>query len=713
MANFSSIIVSTTKRNAIRNGPITSNLWNDTTDEIIRDLGQIRSEWNNKLIPAFSTIPDGTDDLEVDAFKFGLAGDHIYVDAEATASTDLGLFYNVAQARPRTIKEGLVTLSNNITDAIAELQASITDASTGITEAQQIAIGARIFGLSSVSSATSLDGLTANNQLNVTQLGKDLYSSTDSVLQNSGDALLAYSVKDIVHALLALHEGSWTSASSIDIDLTHLIDLNDPTQVTGELVQTRVDQSSVVDDTYTGTPTNLLEDLNQVRYQLKRAKGSSAWTDANTVAYIGGPISVQTLIDTTGSLAQSTVNPWGYSLEDIPDVVTYADAAQTFTGMSNRTDSTPAYSSTTYVSNDDSLETSIGMLDASIAISSGLVDTHTSDTTNPHSVTAVQADTTSQTPSASTNQELIQQINASKGNNSVYFDETGLFAALEVTGDFTQNVSGGVNNSISLEETSVQRLGINRTVVTTDTNDGYSEYESGRDGGIAHVRSTFYDLSHASAPGDIQFQDDSFYYDDSTERVGIFNTAPGSELHVAGSIMSSGLATAGDVEAENVTASGILTGDTLALTTAVTTYRTFSPVGGNIQNGLVNPSNNSVESASGSADFYVYQTVPLPDGVTVTELAGVGMKGDGTNNTLTLDLFKVVHSSPGTPVGMATASITGTSMETQTDASITAGTIDSSTDTLYLQWERLSGGDSTSAARALSARITYTTTAIS
>jgi len=50
------------------------------------------------------------------------------------------------------------------------------------------------------------------------------------------------------------------------------------------------------------------------------------------------------------------------------DVAGFASAVQTFTGMDSESDSTPAYSSTNYIANDDSLETAIGKLDAAIVL---------------------------------------------------------------------------------------------------------------------------------------------------------------------------------------------------------------------------------------------------------------------------------------------------------------------------------------------------------
>lgn len=90
-----------------------------------------------------------------------------------------------------------------------------------------------------------------------------------------------------------------------------------------------------------------------------------ATTDqAITISASGSTFSTLTVYDDlhVGSniLVEGTV--------DGVDVAGFASAAQTFTGMDDASDSTPTYSSTTYVANDDSLETAIGKLDAAIEL---------------------------------------------------------------------------------------------------------------------------------------------------------------------------------------------------------------------------------------------------------------------------------------------------------------------------------------------------------
>ena len=108
----------------------------------------------------------------------------------------------------------------------------------------------------------------------------------------------------------------------------------------------QVSGSATYDDTLTmsGAETylakSLEKDLNYVRTQLKAITGETNWYDA--------PQTDLSNVPTEQAISGSFVNIF------------------TFTGMDDRNDSTPTYSSTNYVTNSNSLETSIGALDAQV-----------------------------------------------------------------------------------------------------------------------------------------------------------------------------------------------------------------------------------------------------------------------------------------------------------------------------------------------------------
>lgn len=318
--NLARLIISIKKRNAVKNGTNSSAYFNSTVDEILRDLTSVKTEWNNKLVPLLLTVPDGADDTSVNAFTSGLSGATLYTDSGATTTSDSGVFYESTDQRPKTIKENFLQVGLDLAAAVLSLETIISASTSALTDAQKAAIGWHIFDPTLTSSSTSIDGRSQNNASNINQLGKDLYGTTDFVLDNSGNALLDNSLKDMVHALLTLHNGHWNSPTDIDTVLSHTLDL---ATATGELDQLLVDDSDTESDDpalIAGTPTNLQMDLNQIRAVLRRAQGTGGYKTAPTAdpIFAGGPTTLQGIIDLGGNAATKTAtNPWGYLLSDI------------------------------------------------------------------------------------------------------------------------------------------------------------------------------------------------------------------------------------------------------------------------------------------------------------------------------------------------------------------------------------------------------------
>jgi hypothetical protein len=118
------LTVSFVKRNAIQRGPTSSNAWNDTFDEISRDLLTLRQQWNNFLLPLTSVIPDGTEDASVNAFENGLDGRSIYVKSDATVSNTT--YYSAGNSRPKTIYEQFADIYNYVDGINASLSGQLT-----------------------------------------------------------------------------------------------------------------------------------------------------------------------------------------------------------------------------------------------------------------------------------------------------------------------------------------------------------------------------------------------------------------------------------------------------------------------------------------------------------------------------------------------------------------------------------------------------------
>ena len=345
-----------TVRRAPKSGPTSSDKWNDTVDELARDLANIALEWNTKIVPIIGGLPNGTYDSAVNAFANGLDGKNCWVDQDSSATSDDTRYYNGTRARPNTVKEQFDNVYSTISNEVASIQTTITESSAGLTTDQKNRIGANVFSSVSSSSAASLDGKSENNRLNNIQMANDLYGVGYS-LDNDGAGNLANSVMVMVDALLSLHNGNWDN----DVILSHA----------GAIVLTQGDiQPSThagADDAFAGPFNDLEDDLNGIRTEIKDLRGTAAWTTTNTALYAGGATSLQGLLTATaGGGVKTAANPWGYDFDDIDNLTVAMDAIRDFTGQTIHADAAPTYSSTNLIVNGTSLETAIGALDAAL-----------------------------------------------------------------------------------------------------------------------------------------------------------------------------------------------------------------------------------------------------------------------------------------------------------------------------------------------------------
>lgn len=116
------------KRNARKRGPTSSDNYNDSIDELAHDLAELSGQWNNRIVPFSSTVPDGSVDAAVDAFSNGLDGQNLYTDADSSASANPS-YFNTAQSRPNTVFEQFQDVYTQVLD----LEESLTNLINGST----------------------------------------------------------------------------------------------------------------------------------------------------------------------------------------------------------------------------------------------------------------------------------------------------------------------------------------------------------------------------------------------------------------------------------------------------------------------------------------------------------------------------------------------------------------------------------------------------
>lgn len=206
--------IQTTQRAAIKRGPFNADMWNSTINELTTDLANLALQWNQLLVPLLKTVPDGTLDSAVNGYINGLDGRTCFVDWQANTTPLKIRYYHIGKQRPKTIKEALDDLYTFIGSGGDVNNTTIING--GLTDEQKRLIGDRIFD-GSPSDTDSIDFITHANALNIEQIAKDLYGPS-WVLNNNGTPILTNSVQAMVHALLLIHNGSWSGDITVNHD---------------------------------------------------------------------------------------------------------------------------------------------------------------------------------------------------------------------------------------------------------------------------------------------------------------------------------------------------------------------------------------------------------------------------------------------------------------------------------------------------------------
>jgi len=421
LSGINQIALSLIRRNAPYRGPRTSDSWNDTIDEISTDLASVISEWNLKLYPLLLGVPDGTDDVNIDAFTNGLDGSQLYVDHDSTESDDNGAYWNETYSRPITLKESLTEVREEMESNYNDLAALVAEASGALTHDQKRAIGLEIFSDDYTFGGVSILTRSQNNEYNIVQLAKDIYGSSFS-LDSDGIANFTNSINDALDAILTLHQGSWDT----DVTLIHDIvnaDVND----NAAIVQTKLDNSGAgaIDTFDIGVDPveTLLDDLNVARTVIRIFKGTAGWADEILEPYVGGPVDLNGHIWDSGTGTRAANNPHGLTFDDVEG--TDIDYIRSVLGITSAHQQPPyaAYppegTALTYIDSDDSVTEALAKLDEAIDVVGAGGTAHELDFNNPHGVTAAQIGHAAIATEINTNSSLIDWDNVDKTGSSL------------------------------------------------------------------------------------------------------------------------------------------------------------------------------------------------------------------------------------------------------------------------------------------------------
>lgn len=347
-------------------GGFSSTNFNAMIEELAVDLANVATRWNTEAYPILNSLPRGSSETRWDEYGAtnipdpvtdGLHGDSMFADNDATSATDDGLFWDITNNRPATIRETFLTVDDRLDTLQAGLESQIAGVASGLTDAQWTRLGIRVKDPLLTSADSSADGMASWAKTRVGYMADDIYAGSPGSVPGTR---LTYSIEEMVDALLELHNGDWSD----DITLDH-------SGLTG-LTQQDIDNSSTYNqlDRSPGTATDLEEDLRRIRYEIARTRFGTSTDESNTqwrtdaTDPVGGDGSLTTHMAYKGDGVQDSENCHGVARQNVDGLDTELGYTHTFIGKSGMGNEMPTYSSTNTVSNGDSLETAIGKLDA-------------------------------------------------------------------------------------------------------------------------------------------------------------------------------------------------------------------------------------------------------------------------------------------------------------------------------------------------------------
>lgn len=124
------------QRRAAKRGVASASLLNATIDELSHDLAHLTQQWNTKLVPLLSILPDTSGNDQLSAWNVGLDGQTVFVNSESTALIN-PLYFNTVENRPRSVAEQFEQLYAEF----SELESLVNNTIAGLSfDATQIAI---------------------------------------------------------------------------------------------------------------------------------------------------------------------------------------------------------------------------------------------------------------------------------------------------------------------------------------------------------------------------------------------------------------------------------------------------------------------------------------------------------------------------------------------------------------------------------------------
>jgi hypothetical protein len=211
LSNFNFTLI---KRPQPKNGPSSSDVWNDSIDELLVDLSNIAAQWNNQLETILNALPNGSVDTNIDAFANGLDGTSLWTK-DGAVSGDGEPLWNTNKARANTVTEALVYLKGYVDTAVATIpQGPVGPAGPAGTGVSGLTPGSVIFGGPTGSSAQDNSKLFWNDTNHFLGIGTNTPTAPLQIKGHAGNSSGVGTTTAQLKTTNATQSSLWTTTLS-------------------------------------------------------------------------------------------------------------------------------------------------------------------------------------------------------------------------------------------------------------------------------------------------------------------------------------------------------------------------------------------------------------------------------------------------------------------------------------------------------------------
>jgi hypothetical protein len=334
----------------------------NSIDSANSSITQVWRTWTSTIKPILDSLPAGQRDnrwrdgrglpSKIDALVYGIQGTTLFAFNDATGAVADGRYWHSVDSRPKTISEVL----EDLWDAISDLEGtSTTPGESTDLDPVWAAIGNHYKDPLLTSASSSLDYRTG-------VLETIAAMSYTALFDGFSGSPLAHSIAKNIDRILKIHgiSGGWQNNPD---------SVNHNSVVPGAHDHAYTDIKpaplSTLEANRAATVSSLYVDVQRLRYEITRTKGSLSWNQdvASPWQTLPTYTTLSDHINFVGSGTASSTNPHGVDYTDVGADTVFSNIAN-YIGMPDYTSSAaPIYSSTYYITQGNPIIDALNELD--------------------------------------------------------------------------------------------------------------------------------------------------------------------------------------------------------------------------------------------------------------------------------------------------------------------------------------------------------------